>query len=82
MVEDARLEVGADTELVAQALLRRLRALQPNAIERFQELWEQAQDEFPPFRRSGGYLLPVGAGVTLSVSVLACQAVSYSPGLR
>jgi hypothetical protein len=45
MVEGARSEAGPDTELVAQALLRRLRAFQPNAIERFQELWEQAQDE-------------------------------------
>ncbi|MFI1996663.1 DUF4240 domain-containing protein [Actinoplanes sp. NPDC020271] len=45
MVEDARSGAGADTEIVAQALLRRLRALQPNAIERFQELWEEAQDE-------------------------------------
>ncbi|GLZ01951.1 hypothetical protein [Actinoplanes sp. NBRC 103695] len=38
--------------------------------------------EFPPFRRSGGYLLPVGAGVRLSGSVWVCQAVSYSSGLR
>ncbi|GAB7053140.1 hypothetical protein JCM9534A_82660 [Catenuloplanes indicus JCM 9534] len=40
------------------------------------------RDEFPPFRRSGGYLLPVGAGVRLSGSVWACQADSYSSGLR
>jgi hypothetical protein len=45
LVEDARAEIGADTERVAQALLGRLRALRPDAIERFQELWEQAQDE-------------------------------------
>ncbi|MEV6602126.1 DUF4240 domain-containing protein [Actinoplanes sp. NPDC051346] len=45
LVEDARAEIGVDTERVAQALLRRLRTLRPNAIERFQELWEQAQDE-------------------------------------
>lgn len=38
--------------------------------------------EFPPFRRSGGYLLPVGAGVRLSGSVWVCQAASYSSGLR
>jgi hypothetical protein len=38
--------------------------------------------EFPPLSRSGGYLLPVGAGVRLSGSVWACQAVSYSSGLR
>jgi GNAT superfamily N-acetyltransferase len=38
--------------------------------------------EFPPLRRSGGYLLPVGAGVRLSGSVCACQADSYSSGLR
>ncbi|MCA2218384.1 hypothetical protein [Jidongwangia harbinensis] len=45
LVEDARSEMGAVTELVSQALLRRLRTLRPNAIERFQELWELAQDE-------------------------------------
>ncbi|MBU2664973.1 DUF4240 domain-containing protein [Actinoplanes bogorensis] len=45
MVESARSEIGGDTERVAQALLRRLRALPPRDIERFQELWEQAQDE-------------------------------------
>ncbi len=45
LVEDARAEMGADTEQVAQALLRRLRTLRPDALERFQELWEQAQDE-------------------------------------
>jgi hypothetical protein len=41
-----------------------------------------AAGEFPPLRRSGGYLRPVGAGVRLSGSVWACQAVSYSSGLR
>ncbi len=45
LVEDARAEMGADTEHVAQALLRRLRTLRPEALERFQELWEQAQDD-------------------------------------
>jgi uncharacterized protein DUF4240 len=45
LVQDSRADVGADTERVAQALLRRLRMLRPSAIERFQELWEQAQDE-------------------------------------
>ncbi|QLQ36453.2 DUF4240 domain-containing protein [Micromonospora robiginosa] len=45
IVEDARAEMGADSERVAQVLLRRLRALPPDDIERFQELWEQAQDE-------------------------------------
>jgi len=45
IVEGARAEAGNDTERVAQALLRRLRALRPGELERFQELWEQAQDE-------------------------------------
>ena len=45
LVEDARTEVGGDTEGVAQVLLRRLRELRPDQIEQFQELWEQAQDE-------------------------------------
>jgi hypothetical protein len=45
IVEDARAEMGSDSERVAQAVLRRLRALQPDDIERFQEYWEQAQDE-------------------------------------
>jgi hypothetical protein len=45
IVEGARAEMGSDTELVAQALLRRLRRLRPDEIEQFQELWEQAQDE-------------------------------------
>jgi hypothetical protein len=45
LVEGARAEIGADSERVAQALLRRLRTLRPDAIERFQELWEYAQDE-------------------------------------
>jgi hypothetical protein len=45
LVEDSRTDMGVDTERVAQALLRRLRTLRPTAIERFQELWEQAQDE-------------------------------------
>jgi len=40
------------------------------------------QSEFPPVRRSGGYLLPVGAGVRLSGAVCVCQAASYSSGLR
>ena len=39
------MEIGADTERVAQALLHRLRSLRPDALVRFQELWEQAQDE-------------------------------------
>ncbi|WP_433364356.1 IS110 family transposase [Actinoplanes sp. CA-142083] len=38
--------------------------------------------EFPPFRRSGGYLPPVGAGVRLSGSSWACQVISYSSALR
>jgi hypothetical protein len=50
-------------------------------VETFQRL-RRRRLEFPPFRRSGGYLLPVGAGVRLSGSVWACQAVSYSSGLR
>ncbi|WP_309245957.1 DUF4240 domain-containing protein [Verrucosispora sioxanthis] len=45
IVEGARGEVGSDTERVAQALLRRLRALPPDQIEQFEELWYQAQDE-------------------------------------
>ena len=45
LVEDSRADIGADTERVAQALLHRLRTLRPSAVERFQELWEQAQDE-------------------------------------
>ncbi|WP_030443713.1 DUF4240 domain-containing protein [Actinoplanes subtropicus] len=45
IVEDARTEMGSDSELVAQALLRRLRALPPDEIEQFQEHWEQARDE-------------------------------------
>ncbi|MEU8662057.1 DUF4240 domain-containing protein [Actinoplanes philippinensis] len=45
LVEGARAETGADSELVAQALLRRLRPLRPDALERFQHRWEQAQDE-------------------------------------
>jgi Protein of unknown function (DUF4240) len=45
IVEDARSAMGSDSEQVAQALLRRLRTLNPNEIEQFQELWEQAQDE-------------------------------------
>lgn len=45
IVEDARAETGSDSERVAQALLRRLRVLQPDDIEQFQDLWEQAQDE-------------------------------------
>lgn len=45
VVDGARAEVGSDTERVAQVLLRRLRALMPDEIEQFQELWEQVQDE-------------------------------------
>ncbi|MET7817785.1 DUF4240 domain-containing protein [Micromonospora zamorensis] len=45
IVEGARAEVGADTERVAQVLLRSLRALTPDEIEQFEELWFQAQDE-------------------------------------
>lgn len=45
IVEGARREVGSDTERVAQALLRRLRALTSVEIEQFEELWFQAQDE-------------------------------------
>jgi hypothetical protein len=45
IVEDARAETGSDSERIAQALLRRLRVLQPDDIEQFQDLWEQAQDE-------------------------------------
>jgi hypothetical protein len=45
IVEGARGEVGGDTERVAHALLRRLRALTPDEIEQFEELWFQAQDE-------------------------------------
>jgi hypothetical protein len=63
MVEDARSEAGADTERVAQALLRRLRALPPNAIERFQELWDQAQDEL--------YRWPILDAATLLLGPLA-----------
>ncbi|MFF0371986.1 DUF4240 domain-containing protein [Micromonospora sp. NPDC005087] len=37
--------MGSDTERVAQALLRRLRALAPSEIEQFEELWFQAQDK-------------------------------------
>lgn len=44
-VESARAEAGSDTERVAQVLLRRLRALTPDEIEQFEELWFQAQDE-------------------------------------
>jgi hypothetical protein len=63
MVEDARSEAGADTELVAQALLRSLRVLQPSAIERFQELWERAQDDL--------YRWPVLDAATLLLGPLA-----------
>ncbi|MGW3810770.1 DUF4240 domain-containing protein [Micromonospora sp. NPDC005113] len=38
IVEGARAEVGSDTERVARALLRRLRALAPSEIEQFEEL--------------------------------------------
>ena len=38
--------------------------------------------ELPPLWWSGGYLPPVEAGVRLSGSIWACQAVSYSSGLR
>jgi hypothetical protein len=63
IVEDARAEIGTDTERVAQALLRRLRTLRPDAIERFQELWEQAQDEL--------YGWPVLDAATLLLGPLA-----------
>ncbi|MFD0782480.1 DUF4240 domain-containing protein [Micromonospora azadirachtae] len=55
----ARGEVGSDTELVAQALLRRLRALPPDEIDQFEELWFQAQDELYrwPIRDSATLLL-------------------------
>jgi hypothetical protein len=45
IVEDARAEMGGDSELVAQGLLRRLRRLSPDEHEPFQERWEQAQGE-------------------------------------
>jgi hypothetical protein len=45
MVEGARAEIGSDSELVARALLRRLRALTPEDIKQFQQLWEQARDD-------------------------------------
>lgn len=57
LVEDARGEMGADTERVAQALLRRLRTLRPHDLERFQAWWEQA--------REGLYCWPVIDAATL-----------------
>jgi hypothetical protein len=63
MVEDARSEAGADTERVAQVLLRRLRALRPDAIEQFQELWGRAQDKL--------YRWPVLDAATLLLGPLA-----------
>jgi hypothetical protein len=45
LVDGARAEAGSDSEVVAQSVLRRLRALPPDEMEEFQELWEQAQDE-------------------------------------
>ncbi|MEU7800431.1 DUF4240 domain-containing protein [Micromonospora arborensis] len=45
IVEGARTEAGSDTERVAQVLLRRLRALTPHEIQRFEKLWFQEQDE-------------------------------------
>lgn len=44
IVEEARAEVGSDTERVAQVLLRRLRDLTPGEIEQFEERWEQARE--------------------------------------
>ncbi|MET7835700.1 DUF4240 domain-containing protein [Micromonospora sediminicola] len=44
IVERARAEGGADTERVAQVLRRRLRALTPDEIEWFDDLWLQVQD--------------------------------------
>jgi hypothetical protein len=45
LAEDSHADAGPDTERAAQALLRRLRTLRTNAVERFEELWKQAQDE-------------------------------------
>ncbi|WP_410812473.1 DUF4240 domain-containing protein [Micromonospora sp. 067-2] len=45
IVEGARAEAGSDTERVAQVLLRCLRALTPQEIEQFEELWLQKQEE-------------------------------------
>ena len=45
IVEGARAEMGGDSELVAQAVLRRLRALPPDGIGQFQLRWEDARDE-------------------------------------
>ncbi|GAB3938863.1 hypothetical protein GCM10027614_19840 [Micromonospora vulcania] len=45
LVEGARAEAGSDTERAAQVLLRRLCALTPDEIERFEELWFHEQDE-------------------------------------
>jgi two-component system response regulator DevR len=68
---------------VTQRVLERIR----HGVEQPRELagltdQERKILEFPPLRRSGGYLLPVGAGVRLSGSSWACQADSYSSGLR
>ncbi|MEV1154805.1 DUF4240 domain-containing protein [Micromonospora chokoriensis] len=57
LVEGARVEAGSDTEVVAQVLLRRLRALTPDEIGQFEQLWFQAQDEL--------YRWPVREAATL-----------------
>lgn len=45
LVEDCRNEAGADTERVAQLILRRLRTLGADEIVEFEQLWFRAQDE-------------------------------------
>lgn len=67
VVEDARAEMGSDTERVAQALLRRLRVLEPDEIERFQELWERARDEL--------YRWPIIDAATLLLGPLDDDAI-------
>ncbi|WP_344650071.1 DUF4240 domain-containing protein [Cryptosporangium japonicum] len=67
IVEGARAAGGADTERVAQVLLRRLRELPPTELEPFQELWEQEQDTL--------YCWPIHDAATLLLGPLDDDAL-------